>query len=135
MEIMIYAMFAIILALIIFAVVMLAKQKDVPADAEKYDVFVVSGNQLTVLAGISVTYDIDAIEKITFSARTRRGRSYVGIMRIVKTNGRKSRPFLFDGSAYSKKTVWVNSKSDIENSILYLTDKLKSYGIRALRLP
>ena len=132
MKIMIYAMFAIVFLAVIFAFVMLIKRKNVSVDAEPYAVFKVVGNQLTILAGLPVTYDLGMVEQVTFSAvRGRRGSSYTGIMRVVKTNGKKSRPFIFDSSSYKKKTVWVNSKQDIEAAIIYLTDELSAYSIRA----
>jgi len=127
----IYVMFAVSILAIIFAVFMLIKRKNISTNVDKYDVFTVSGNQLTVLAGLPVTYEIDTIEKITFSVqRDRRGSTYVGIMRIIKANGKKSRPFFFDSSVCKKKFVLVNSRQDIEQAIEYLTIELKRYHIR-----
>ena len=136
MEIVIYVMFAVVFLAVIFAFVMLIKRKNASVDAEPYQIFKVVENQLTVLAGMPVTYDINAVEHVTLSAvRGRRGSTYIGIMRVVKTNGRKSRPFIFDSSAYTKKMVWVNSKQDIEVAIIYLTDRFSAYGIRAVWVP
>lgn len=132
----IYAMFAVTLLVIIFAIVVLAKQKGTRTNVngERYDVFKISENQLTVLAGIPVTYEIDTIESITFSAmKARRSSSYTGIMRIVKANGKKSRPFLFDSSACKKKFVLASSKQDIEEAIQYLMSELQRYNIRCSR--
>lgn len=130
----IFAMFAITLLVIIFAVVMLARLKSTRANAnaDKYDVFELSGNQLTVLAGIPVAYKIDEIERITFSAKRgrRRPSSYSGVMRIVKANGKKSRPFIFDSSVVKRKFVLSSSKQDIEQAIQYLMNELEQYHIR-----
>lgn len=130
---MIYATLAITLLVIILAVVMLAKRKGIRAktNAEKYDIFGIARNQLTVLAGIPVTYHLSEINSITFSAKKDRGGiSYIGIMRVVKTNGKKSRPFLFDSSVVKKKFVLSNSKQDIEQTIQYLMRELESHYIR-----
>ena len=133
MVIMIYIMFASMFLVVALLVVILINRKNATLDAEPYAVFKVEGNQLTVLAGLPVIYDLGMVEQVTFSAvRGRRGSSYTGILRVVKTNGRKSRPFIFDSSCYKKKTVWVNSKQDIEAAIIYLTDKLSVYGIKAV---
>ena len=131
MVVIIYAMFAIILLVVIFAIVAFAKRKGVNAttDAERFDVFSISGNQLTVLAGIPVTYEIDEIEKVAFSVFIGKHSAYSGVMRIVKANGKKSRPFLFDGSAYKKKVVLKSSKQDIELATQYLMDELGRYNI------
>ena len=132
MIILIYAMFAITILVIIFAVVVFAKWKNRPAGSESNEVFAVSGNKLTVFAGIHVTYDIDDIEKVIFSSlRGRYGSSYSGIMRIVKKNGKKSRPFMFYGNA--KNFVLASSKQEIEKTTLELMEKLAFYNIRYSR--
>jgi len=130
LEIMI-AMFAIVfLAIIAFAVVLIRSMGRNEQLAGKYAVFTVDGGQLIVLTGIPVTYDINAITKVTFSVmRGRRSTSYMGVMRIVKTNGKKSRPFLFDSSAYTKKFAWTSSRQEIEKAIAYLMEELKAYNI------
>ena len=128
---MIYAMLAIALLAAIVAVVVFAKRKGGSAisGAEKYDVFSISGNQLTVLAGIPVTYPIDEIERIAFSVMVGKHSAYSGVMRIVKTNGKKSRPFLFDGSAYKRELVLKSSKQDIQLATRYLMDALRRHNI------
>lgn len=131
-----YAMFAVIILTIILAIVVfvnVGKRKNTTAGT--FDVFEISGNQLTILAGIPVTYEINEIESITFTAsRAPRSTSaYNGIIRVIKTDGKKSRPFLFDSSAYKKKMVLINSKQEIEQTIQYLMDDLKQHHIRCSR--
>ena len=92
------------------------------------EVFVVSENRLIVQAGFPVTYNIDDIEKITFSKMRGRYGSYTGIMRIVKDNGRKSRPFMFYGTP-KNKFILSSSAEEIDKTILELVEKLKSYHI------
>ena len=134
----IYAMLAITLLAIIFAIVMFVKRTGSRGsiNAGQYDVFEVSGNQLTVLAGIPVTYDIGEIDRITFSASKapRSMSSYNGIMRIVKADGKKSRPFLFNSSALTKKMVLASSKREIEETIQYLMEDLKRHHIACSRV-
>lgn len=134
----IYAMFGFMLLVIIFAIVVFAKQKrpHESLGAQSYDVFALSGNQLTILAGIPVTYEIDEIEQITFSVirAVRSTNVHNGIMRVVKKNRKKSRPFMFNSSALTKKTVLISSKQQIEETITYLMDELRRHHIRCSRI-
>ena len=125
----IYVMFAITLLVVVFSIVVLSKRKGGNAATDTDDVFSISGNQLTVLAGIPAIYEIDEIERITFSIIVGRHSAYSGVMRIVKTNGKKSRPFLFDGSAYKKKLTLKSTKQDINLATQYLMDELRQYNI------
>lgn len=135
---MIYAMLAVCLLVIIFALVIFVKRTrtNQSTAAQNYDVFEVSGNRLTVLAGIPVTYQIDEIKKITFSIMKapRSMSTYNGIMRVVKANGKKSRPFMFNSSAYAKKMVLASSKQEIEQTTRYLMDELKRHHIACARI-
>ncbi|MDL2225041.1 hypothetical protein LJC20_02385 [Eubacteriales bacterium OttesenSCG-928-M02] len=83
-----------------------------------------------------MTYEIKEIENITFSAsRAPRSSSiYNGIIRVVKADGKKSRPFMFNGSAYLKKSVLVSSKQEIEQTIEYLMDELQQHHIPCSRI-
>lgn len=133
MAVILYAMFGTLLLVIIFAVVFFVKQKKVftNSGAQSYEVFAVSGGQLTVLAGIPVAYQIDEIMEVTFSSMkaVRSISVYNGIMRVVKKNGKKSRPFMFNSSVYLKKTVLVSSKQEIEKAIEYLMNELRQHHI------
>ncbi|MDL2288249.1 hypothetical protein LJC32_02590 [Oscillospiraceae bacterium OttesenSCG-928-F05] len=133
----IYAMFGVMLFAIIFAVVVFAKQKRPHEDlgAQSYDVFAVSGGRLTILAGIPVTYELDEIEQITFSIMraVRSTTVHNGILRVIKKNGKKSRPFMFNSSALVKKTVLVSSRQDIEETTRYLMEELRRHHIRCSR--
>lgn len=131
MDGMVYMTLAITLLVIILSIVILARRKGTRTSEEKYNVFKISGNQLTVLAGIPVTYDMDEIERITFSAvRGGRSSSHSGVMRVVTIGGKKSRPFLFDSSVIKRKFVFSSSKQDIEQAIQYLTAELEQHHIR-----
>ena len=132
MIMLIYGMFAITILITVFAVVALLKWKGPPAGAGPNEVFEVSGNRLTVFAGSYVTYNIDDIEKIVFSTfRGRYGSSHAGIMRVVKKNGKKSRPFMFYGNV--KNFALASSEQEIERTTLELMEKLKSYNIQYSR--
>ena len=130
MEILVYCIFAITVFVIVFAAIALAKWKGSPAGTN--EVFEVSDGRMTVFAGSHVTYNLDDIEKVAFSIfRGRRGASYMGVMRVVKKNGKKSRPFMFSGD--SKNIVLASSKPEIETKTLELMEKLRSYNIRVSR--
>ena len=132
LRILIYGMLAIAILIIVSAAVALAKWKSPPAGVGSNEVFEVSGGQLTVFAGSHVTYNIDDIEKIVFSTlRGRSGSSHAGIMRVVKKNGKKSRPFMFYGNA--NNVVLASSEQEIENKTRELMEKLKAYHIQVLR--
>ncbi|MCI7681237.1 MAG: hypothetical protein MSP55_03310 [Fusobacterium necrophorum] len=103
--------------------------KNIVKRENKYDVFHISENQLTILAGIPVTYSIDTIEELTFSKMRGKYGGYTDIIRVIKTNGHKSRPFLFDGSAYYKKFMFLSSEKDIDLAIIALMKELKKYRI------
>lgn len=132
---MIYAMFAVTLAVLLFAVVIFVKRIGTDTNAERYDVFEISGNQLVVLTGIPVKYEIEEIAEVTFSAikAPRSMSTYNGVMRVIKANGKKSRPFLFNSSAYTKRMVLSSSKQDIVLTIQYLMDEMRRYHIRCSR--
>lgn len=127
----IYIMLGMIFLVMIVAISILIKGAGGRTNAARYDVFEVSGDQLTVLAGIPVTYDIAEIERITFSVMKapKSMSSYNGIMKIVKTNSKKSRPFMFNSSAYTKKMVLSSSRQEIEQTIHFLMAELKRYHI------
>jgi|SRR3712207_206536 len=95
----------------------------------KYDVFRISENQLTILAGIPVTYSLDTVEELTFSKMRNRYGGCTGIIRVIKKNGHKSRPFLFDSSVYYKKFVINSFEEDINLTIIALMEELKRYRI------
>ena len=125
-------MLAVILFVVVFALVSIARRKNIPVNSGKFEVFSFSGSQLTVLAGIPVTYDVSAIENVVFTKqRSRAGGSYTGILRIVKTDGKKSRPFIFDGSVVAKKLMLVSTEQDINNAITCLKDELRAHNIRS----
>ena len=131
MEIVLLMMFPVLLLVVVFMVVLMRSMGRNQEFAGKYEVFKVHEGQLIVLTGFPVTYDLNTIDKVTFSVRkARKSLSYMGVMRIVKTNGKKSRPFAFDCSAYTKKFAWTSSRQEIEKTIEYLAEKLKACDIR-----
>ncbi len=132
----IYAMFAVAIVVIVFSFISLSKLKNTATytNAEKFDVFKVSGNQFIVLTLSPITYEINDIERIDFSISKvpRSVSSYSGVMRVIMKNGKKSRPFIFDSSAYTKKATLSSSKQQIEQTIQYLMDELKQHHIYCL---
>ncbi len=108
--------------------------KNIVKRENKYDVFDISENKLTILAGIPVTYSLDTIEELTFSKMRGRYGGYTGIIRVIKTNGHKSRPFLFDSSVYYKKFIFTSSEKDINLTILALMEELKEHRISSREL-
>lgn len=140
MEVMIFVMFAAVLAVIALVVLILLRSKRtrerMHIEADKYDVFAFTGSQLIVLAGSPAAYEIDEIERVTFTAMKapRSMSAYNGVLRIVKKNGKKSRPFLFYGSAYTKKATLSSSKQEIEQAMAYLMAQLREHRIPCARV-
>ena len=128
METMMYSMFVLTFLVFAFAIVLLVKMSNRPGGMWSQEVFVVSENKLIVQSGIPVTYNIGDIEKVTFSKMRGRYGSYTGIMRIVKNNGRKSRPFMFYGTPKSK-FVLASSREDIDKTTQGLVEKLRMHHI------
>ena len=97
-----------------------------------YDVLAFSDGQLTILAGIPVSYPLPDIEMVTFSTIRGIQGNYTGVLRVVKRNGHKSRPFLFDGSAYAKHFVFYTTKKGIMRAIEALMEELRRHGVRCV---
>lgn len=95
----------------------------------RYDVFAFFDNRLAVLTIIPACYDIDIIEEITFS-KIQLKTNFLGIMRIIKKGGSKSRPFLFDSCSYYKKFKIQNYENDIELTTMKLIEELQRHGIK-----
>lgn len=137
MEIVIIAMLCAAAVIVVLAVALVAKRKGMLSEmgAQNYDVFSVRGNQLTILAGVPATYEIDEILEITFSVALapKSMSAYNGYLRVVKKNGKKGRPFMFNSSVIEKKTVLASSRQDINDTIAYLTEELKKYHIMGVR--
>lgn len=135
---MMVAMLGVVLLAAVLAIVMLAKRKNAHANtgAAMYEVFDISGGRLTVLAGLPVTYQLEEIARVTLAARKapRSMSAYNGVLHVVKKNGKKSRPFLFDSSVYKKKMVLISSKQEIEEAIRYLMEELKRHHIPCSRV-
>ena len=96
---------------------------------QKYDVFMVEGNELVILAGIPVRYRINDIETVTFSNVLGKYGSFVGIMKIKKKDGIFGRSFRFDASAYHKKFVLSSTQEEIDLATENLMEQLRSYGV------
>ena len=130
MELLVYGMFAITIFVIVFAAIALVKWKGLPVGTN--EVFEVSDGRIIIFTGLQATYNIDDIENVAFSiVRSRRSASYSGTMRVVKKNGKKSRPFIFCGD--SKNIVLAGSKPEIEKKTLELMEKLRLHNIRVSR--
>ncbi|MDD7511607.1 MAG: hypothetical protein PUK21_04390 [Peptostreptococcaceae bacterium] len=98
----------------------------------KYDVFVIEGNELTVMLAIPIRYIIDDIEMVVFSKKQSLF-TCTGVMKIVKKNGMISRGFLFDATAYHKKIVLDSTESEIDLVTKDLMGQLRKHGIECKR--
>lgn len=96
-----------------------------------YDVLAFSDGQLTILAGIPVSYPLPDIEMVTFSTIRGIQGNYTGVL-PSKRNGHKSRPFLFDGSAYAKHFVFYTTKKGIMRAIEALMEELRRHGVQCV---
>ena len=115
--------------LIIVLMVLLIKNMSQNGGDRLYKVFeFLPENKLMVCAGVPVTYDISDIDYISFSKFRQRG-NYSGIFRIVKLDGKKSRPFTFDYSFYTKKTVWKSTEPQIQQVTELLMRELHARNI------
>ena len=114
------------LLLVMVLLILLLKNRN---QSNPYDVFEFAlDNKLVVCAGIPVTYNIADINNIKFSVMHRRG-GYIGVFRLEMLSGKKSRPFLFDYSAYTKAMVLRSTRQNIEQAAEYLMDELRTRDI------
>lgn len=128
---MIYMAFAISLLTFLYFAIFIIKRTQIKNRISKYDVFNFTDNhQLVVISGLHTRYAINNIQKVVFSIKKRRGR-YIGVFRIFENNSKKSREYIFDSSAYKNKLVLVNTKEDIENTILFLMQQLHTQNIKS----
>ena len=97
-----------------------------------YDVCLISDGKLTIQAAVPISYPLEDIERVEFSsfATTKSGfTNFVGQIRIIKKNGRTSRPYYFDSSVLYQKFVAKSTKEEMEETIQLLTAKLERHGI------
>ena len=97
-----------------------------------YDIFSISDGKLTIQAAVPISYPLEDIERVEFSsfATTKSGfTNFVGQLRIIKKNGRTSRPYYFDSSVLYQKFVAKSTKEEMEETIQLLTAKLEHHGI------
>ena len=116
-------MIALLLILMISAMITF---KNWAKREQKYDVFMIKNNELTVLSGIPVRYCLNDIERVEFSKIVSRG-SYGGRMRIWKKGA------LFDASAYRKKFAFSSTYEEIELVTDDLMKKLREHGITCVK--
>lgn len=114
----------IVLVAAAFIIIKTVKKKE-----QRYDVFVVSDNQLKVQSILPGNYDLDKISEVVFW-KINLKLNFLGVMRITMKDGSKSRPFLFDSSYYLKQVQFNNSKTNIDITTRMLTEELNSYGIK-----
>lgn len=122
-------MIALLLILMISAMITF---KNWAKREQKYDVFMIKNNELTVLSGIPVRYCHNDIERVEFSKIVSRG-SYGGRMRIWKKGALFGRIFLFDASAYRKKFAFSSTYEEIELVTDDLMKKLREHGITCVK--
>lgn len=97
-----------------------------------YDILYISDGKLTILAGIPISYPLEDISRVEFStfATTKSGfTNFMGQLRIIKKDGRISRPYWFDSSVLYQKFVTKSTKEEMEETIHMLMAKLESQGI------
>ena len=114
-----------IILLMIFAISILKKNKEVG-----YEVFEFNDNgEVVVLTGIPVSYKREDIQKVEFSLQSTKG-GFCGRFRIIQNNGRKSKKYLYDASVYTKKlSLRSASLEDIKKATEYLRQQLRAKGI------
>jgi len=118
------------LAIVPLFILILKMYKNDPG--KRYTVFeFMPDHKLIVWTGVPVTYDISDIDYVSFSMFSQRG-NYSGVFRIVKLGGKKSRPFMFDYSAYTKKTVWKSTEQNIQQVTAQLVSELRSKNISCI---
>ena len=122
-------MIALLLILMISAMITF---KNWAKREQKYDVFMIKNNELTVLSGIPVRYRISDIEMVVFLKTVSRG-NYGGSMRILKKGGLIGRIFLFDASAYHKKFVFSSTCEEIDFITEDLMKQLREHGIKCIK--
>ena len=122
-------MIALLLILMISAMITF---KNWAKREQKYDVFMIENNELTVLSGIPVRYRLSDIEMVVFSKIVSRG-NYGGRMRILKKGGLLGRIFLFDASAYHKKFAFSSTCEEIDFITDDLMKKLREHGITCVK--
>ena len=122
-------MIALLLILMISAMITF---KNWAKREQKYDVFMIKNNELTVLSGIPVRYRLSDIEMVVFSKTVSRG-NYGGRMRILKKGGLLGRIFLFDASAYRKKFAFSSTCEEIDFITEDLMTQLREHGIKCIK--
>ena len=117
---------SVALVCIIMAIVLFVVLKDIKVN---HEVFEFKGNgELEVLADIPTTYEITDIEKVEFSIHGGYG-SYYGRFRIFKTNGKKSRKYMYGMGVYTKDFDFNGSQEEMEKATEYLMHQLQEKGI------
>ncbi|MCK4023133.1 hypothetical protein [Streptococcus suis] len=102
-----------------------------------YDIFSISEGRLTIQAAVPINYPLEVIERVEFSrfATTKSGfTNFAGQLRIIKKNGRTSRPYYFDSSVLYQKFVAKSRKEEMDETIELLTAKLERHGIPARKV-
>ena len=111
---------------VIMGIVMFVLLKDIKVNHEVFE-FKENG-EVRVLADVPVTYAIADIENVEFSIRGGY-ESYYGKFRIVKSNGKKSRNYMYGTGAYTKDFTFNGSKEEMEKTTEYLMQQLREKGI------
>jgi len=73
-------------------------------------------------------YHLDEIDHVEFGFQYGRG-NWFGTFRVHKKGGKRSRRFSFDGSLYTQKVRFHNSREEIVQVIELLQTELKTRGI------
>ncbi|HFI0351462.1 hypothetical protein HO543_08285 [Streptococcus suis] len=102
-----------------------------------YTIFSISEGRLTIQAAVPISYPLEEIERVEFSkfATTKSGfTNFAGQLRIIKKNGRTSRPYYFDSSVLYQKFVAKSTKEEMDQTIQLLMAKLERHGIPARKV-
>ena len=116
----------VVLVCIIMGTVMFVLLKDVKVSHEVFE-FKENG-EVQVLADVPTTYAIDDIENVEFSIRGGYG-SYYGRFRVIKSNGKRSRNYMYGTGVYTKDFTFNGSQEEMEKATEYLMQQLREKGL------
>ena len=116
----------VVLVCIIMGTVMFVLLKDVKVSHEVFE-FKENG-EVQVLADVPTTYAIADIENVEFSIRGGYG-SYYGRFRVIKSNGKRSRNYMYGTGVYTKDFTFNGSQEEMEKATEYLMQQLQEKGI------
>ncbi len=121
---------AAVIALLAACALLIALMRRLGQDqGQLLDPFVIEDDWFTVntLAN-RPAYRLMDIDSVRFCLIHRRG-GYLGTFQVVQKDGPKSRNFLFDGSAYTRRMQLSSSRDDVRRAIEKMQAELRAHGI------